>query len=550
MVADRIYASRARVERLRRLSNERRKQYGIEFPKAGVQQHVLIARLDLSPVSSDDRPNLTSTRSPHQTSLSSSDKNNARLRLHVQKGLKNLCSLFDDIQSGKKMVSKLGTDGKMLQVDLNSFNFTACLGFGIGFFEKLGIPIHARPKRIKSLPDNLGLGDIIPYTLAQTDLIIQLGSSNDAVNRWVFENKIESNQIKNHIKDAGDNEHDIKGCSPDIVTAIRGWATVVDFHLGFQRLDGRNLLGFNDGVSNPNPGSGDKFDLVVWTTEEDEGPILKDGSYMVFLKIAHDLDQWRALTSREQEEWVGRSKSTGLLLGTRENDDKRFIDSLENGDPVAQEKLRKLIEDQSDPEKPFYDQENFKNNVPAWSHVRKANPRTERILPGGKRLERRLIFRRGYLFTEAGLNNKVMSGLLFISYQRDIENSFEFIKKNWLNGKKFPTPGIRRFTRQETNSRRSHGCFTPEELEELKRDNLGNQYFGLDDRYTLIDKTKESKDDDTQETGKEGLAGPSKLGIIPRGDFLATIPYGGGYYFLPPIPDRSIKDIGQQFFNF
>ena len=75
-------------------------------------------------------------------------------------------------------------------------------------------------------------------------------------------------------------------------------------------------MGFNDGVSNPTPGNGASFDNVVWVTKQDEGEILKDGTYMVYQKIEHDLDQWRLLSLAQQEDWVGRKKITGLLKGT------------------------------------------------------------------------------------------------------------------------------------------------------------------------------------------------------------------------------------------
>lgn len=85
-----------------------------------------------------------------------------------------------------------------------------------------------------------------------------------------LENKAESQQDR-HDDDKGkprkDKDRQEGVDRADIVTAIAGWATVTDIHVGFQRLDGRNLLGFNDGVSNPRPGSGDKFDSVVWTRE-------------------------------------------------------------------------------------------------------------------------------------------------------------------------------------------------------------------------------------------------------------------------------------------
>lgn len=539
-----------RNKRLQQLHNEKRKQPGIEVPRPGDQQYLLIIRLDLTSPPPSPPPSIPSSHPSSPSSLLAKSKD--VLRNEVQKGLKRLCGLFEQIEIGKKKIDKLDKDGKVNQRRLEDFKFSATIGFGMGFFDKLSIPDDERPKKMKSMPDHFGLGDVTPYSLAQTDLIIQLGSTSDVVNRWVFENKVESKEEegdddksklnKNKDKQEGEEED-----TSDIITSIAGWATITDIHAGFQRMDGRNLMGFNDGVSNPRPGSGYKFDSVVWTTEKDEGPILKDGTYMVFQKIEHDLDQWRGLSAEEQEEWVGRNKFTGLLLGTPENDDKKFIEALKNDDLKAKEKLRQLLNDQSDPERLFYDSEKFKNSVPAWSHVRKANPRQEK-LPNGKRIEKKLLFRRGYIFTETGLNNRAISGLLFVSFQRDIENSFEFIKKNWLNNKNFPAEEQRPFTKHELSERHSQGRFSLREIEQIRFDLSKKQLLGLDDEYVLKDKLEEIKDRNTQNTGKEGLAGPSELGVIPTGQFLTIIPFGGGYYFVPPIPSRSIADIGQQFF--
>ena len=330
----------SRNKRLEQLHREKRKQRGIEFPKPGNQQHLLIIRLELS----SPPPNPSIISSP-----SSLVKDRDILCNKVQKGLKKLCGLFEQIDIKKKKIDKLDKDGKLIRLPLKEFNFSATIGFGIGFFDKLSIPDSKRPRKIKSMPDHVGLGDVTPYSLAQTDLIIQLASSSDFVNRYVFENNLESqeekgcddkNKLNKSIGKQGE------GDTPDIITAIGGWATVCDIHAGFQRIDGRNFMGFNDGVSNPNPGSGIKFDSVVWGTEKDEGPVLKDGTYMVFQKIEHDLDQWRELTRQEQEQWVGRNKVTGLLLGTPENEDEKFIEALKNDDPKAMDKLRILIDDQ------------------------------------------------------------------------------------------------------------------------------------------------------------------------------------------------------------
>ena len=78
---------------------------------------------------------------------------------------------------------------------------------------------------------------------------------------------------------------------------------------------------------------------------------------------------------------------------------------------------------------------------------------------------------------------------------------------------------------------------------------LKKQLLGLENNYVLNEKIEGTKDYNAQNTGREGLAGPSELGVVTTGKFLATIPFGGGYYFIPPIPNRDISEIGQQFFE-
>lgn len=552
-----------------------RKQWGVECPSASEQPHLLIIRLDLSPQgkSVDDRPNLELVRN----------------------GLMRLCDLFERIYKGDKMIDELGKDGQLRPKHLvNEYKFSATIGFGIGFFDMLNISKENRPRHIRGMPDNNGLGDPTPYSLPQTDLIIQIASRVDHINGWVLENTVQSlnQEDEANLRDFQDGVElrsterccpdgqiikKEEKCTPDIISAIEGWATVVDIHAGFQRLDGRNLMGFNDGVSNPRPGTGAPFNDVVWTTREDEGDGLRDGTYMVYQKIEHDLHQWRQLSLEQQERWVGRKKNTGLLLGTLSDDEERKLgQNLRSANSRVREeaakKLKLWLDKQKDPSTRFYDDNKYKNVVPAWSHVRKANPREE-LIDKSKgdvkgRIRQHLIFRRGYLFVENDENSDFRSGLQFICFQKNIENGFEFIKKNWLNNQNFPVPisgpSLRRtFTEHELVERHKHGRLTGSELIEIKYDMSKRKLLGLGAdgafnqalRQAGYNSTsnqgqpiKDQISANTQNTGREGLAGPSELGVSPTGQILAIIPMGGGYYFVPPIPEKGVKYIGQQFF--
>jgi Dyp-type peroxidase family len=590
-----------------RLNQDGIVQAGIAFPSPSDQEHLLIIRLDIT------------------GALFTQNADQARKKVRI--GLNRLCLLFDQIYNGKKRIDQLDDEGMIVSQNMiHKFNFSATIGFGSGFFEKLDIPLDKRPRNLREMPDHEELGDVTPYILGQTDMILQLGSTKDFVNRWVLENTVQPDEdeliekllkkqkegkleddtqkkilikLLNDSTPAGVVLKDCERCCadgqiissseeecvPDIVSAVQGWATITDVHAGFQRIDGRNLMGFNDGISNPKPGD-DIFEKIVWTSNNDENAELIGGTYMVFQKIEHDLDQWRELSLDEQNEWVGRSKGTGLLLGTLDGDeDERLAISLRSDNDDFREEaafdIKQLLKVQMNPvarlfaedgkdievqgknKKYMISPKKISEHVPAWSHVRKANPREE---DGAEPV---IIFRRGYPFFETGLNNKIHSGLLFVCFQKDIKNGFEFIKKGFLNNKNFPVPSRRDFTSNESGERRKSGRFsvvglhqlTPDERKthgladeedfnnELERAGVVN--VEIDNMLTFMDIDKNDAElvPDTQNTGREGLAGPSENGVIPAGEFLAMIPFGGGYYFVPPIPDNRISRIGQQFFE-
>ena len=146
-------------------------QAGIAFPSPSAQTQLLIVRIDLAPA------HVRSTE--------------------VSSGLAKLCQLFADIDAGKKKISVLSDDGRLELVSLpERFHFSATIGFGEGFFTTLGIPESLRPSKLKPMPDHEGLGDTTPYSLGQTDLLLQLGSSSSFVNRWVLENSLQPSEAE------------------------------------------------------------------------------------------------------------------------------------------------------------------------------------------------------------------------------------------------------------------------------------------------------------------------------------------------------------------
>ena len=370
---------------------------------------------------------------------------------------------------------------------------------------------------------HMGLYDTKPYRLFQTDFIIQLGSSHEDVNRWVFQHftakPIESdspNTTRNTPYITQKKNDGTEKTPTEIYSAISDWAEIVDMHAGFQRIDGRNLLGFNDGISNPKRLSND----VVWTTIQDEDQKFTDGTYMVFQKIEHDIEKWRTMSVDEQEESMGRSKGTGLLLGTLSKKQNRKLGlELQSENPYIRNRARgtwkKLYDEQKDPDRKFFNpkQQRYRNiqiECPVWCHVRKTNPR--QYLGAA----RSLIYRRGYLYIEGGGTGMFSSGLLFICFQKDIEKGFEYIKKEFLSNKNFPP----------SDSKKDF-------LIRNSKMDAGNSSFHK-----------------AEYTNKGSKLYPESSSISHIGGQIpATFTLGGGYYFIPPIPHKRISELSEQFFT-
>ncbi|AOW94291.1 peroxidase [Rhodococcus sp. WMMA185] len=177
-----------------------------------------------------------------------------------------------------------------------------------------------------------------------------------------------------------------------LVKNVRSLVTVRWSQRGFQharrsRPDGttmRNLMGQVDGTTNPGT---DEFDRLVW----DDGsryPWLAGGTSLVLRRIRMELDTWEEIDRHGRELTVGRTLDTGApLTGAEEHDEPDFAATDRYGIPV----------------------------IPPNSHIARARHTHE-----GERFHRR-----AYNYDDPPEPGQVSnSGLIFASYQRDIDTQF------------------------------------------------------------------------------------------------------------------------------
>ena len=161
----------------------------------------------------------------------------------------------------------------------------------------------------------------------------------------------------------------------------------------------RNFLGFRDGSANPDSSDNTAMNQIVWVQPDSGEPQWAvNGSYQAVRIIRNFVERWDRTPLQEQESIFGRNKASGAPMdGARETDVPDY-----SKDPHG--KVTKLD-----------------------AHIRLANPRTAQT-------RNSLILRRPFNYSNGvNKNGQLDMGLLFICYQRDLEQGFIAVQTR-LNG--------------------------------------------------------------------------------------------------------------------
>ncbi len=166
------------------------------------------------------------------------------------------------------------------------------------------------------------------------------------------------------------------------------------------------------------------------------------GSYFVFRKLEQNV---KAFKKNEAD----LAKFLGLKGDDVERAGAMIVGRFEDGTPVVLQKkdgMRNPVPNNFD-----YQNDPDGTRCPFHSHIRKSNPRGESVGPFAPDLaseRRHIMARRGITYgkrtrlANGELNMPTKDvGLLFMAYQNDIENQFEFIQSAWVNNPNFVKPG-------------------------------------------------------------------------------------------------------------
>lgn len=236
---------------------------------------------------------------------------------------------------------------------------------------------------------------------------------------------------------------------------------------GMRNADGEGIehFGYVDGRSQPlmlvedvHEEKTRKGGIGKWNPEIPLGQVLVPcpggddssfGSYFVFRKLEQNV---RGFKKQEKE----LARFLGLTGDAEELAGAMVVGRFENGTPVVLSETEQPVPKPEGVENNF----NFKHDVdglkcPFASHIRKSNPRGEsvdKIGPFVGNEKRHLMARRGITYGRRGAHPNDPQirfedmptgdvGLLFMAYQSNIQDQFEFTQRTWVNNPDFVVAG-------------------------------------------------------------------------------------------------------------
>lgn len=260
-------------------------------------------------------------------------------------------------------------------MDLSAAHLTITFGLGRSFFvdengkDRFGFASKL-PEALVRIPHMTG--DALEAKRSDGDLCIQACADDP---------QVAFHAIRNLIRIAG------------------GRAVVAWQQLGFGRtasttttqVTARNLFGFKDGTNNLKVEDPDLLKKHVWTSSQNSANSpawMEGGSYLATRRIRMNIETWDRTRLREQEEIVGRTKTTGAPLSGGEEFTKPDFSAMGRSGPL----------------------------IPADSHMRLMHPDQNQGVQ---------ILRRGFNYTDgADELGRLDAGLFFIAYVCDPRTHF------------------------------------------------------------------------------------------------------------------------------